>query len=110
MFNAFKDDNYRRDNQSRRRRNRRERFGFSVSVRMIFVGGFERYSQTAPHDERTDDIRARFDAVGDERTRTAENAARYFNRGKRGVDKNSDERRIGYFSFITHKIICYLLI
>ena len=55
-----------------------EGFGFTVSVRMLFVGGFCGEGEAEPDCGGAEKIEAGFDSVGDERVAVAEDTAEYF--------------------------------
>ena len=63
-----------REQQHRRNNRRRERLGLAVAVGMVFVRRVRRHDDAAPDDDGTENVRERFDGVGDERVRMADNA------------------------------------
>ena len=58
---------------------------------MIFIRRFGRDHESAPDDHRTEDVGERFDGVGNQRVRMADDAGGEFARGQNGVDHQPEK-------------------
>ena len=58
---------------------------------MVFVGGSRRHYQSAPDNDGTENVCKRFDGVGNQRVRMADDARHHFSCRQSGVDDHSEE-------------------
>ena len=84
--NAVSDDPQRRPQQHRGDDGGGNRFGLAVAVGMVFVRRRRRHDQSAPHDERTENVGEGFNRIGDERVRMAGNARGEFRARQHDID------------------------
>src|SRR6267378_1216279 len=80
------------DEHTARDKNRGQRFGFAVTVRMSCVRRPRGKAQPAPDHDRAGNIQRRFDSVRDQSVSIPENAAGYFDDGKGDVHHQPNQR------------------
>ena len=68
------------------------RLGLAVAVGMVFVRRRRRHDQSAPDDERTENVGEGFDGIGDERVRMAEDAGGEFRARQHDIDGHARRR------------------
>ena len=69
----------------------RDGLGFAMAIRMIFIGWFRRDHQTAPHNDRTENVRHRFHRIGYQRMRMTQDAGDQLDGRKRGIGGQAQE-------------------
>src|SRR5437868_4680455 len=69
-------------------------FGFAVAVRMFGIRWRRRDDNAAPNHQGTKYVGERFDAVGDQRLRVAEDAAERFESGQQRVGAQPEQGRM----------------
>ena len=97
-------DRNRRPHQGKPYSQRGNGLGFSVSVRMIVIAGFDGILQPEIHDQGTEDVRQRFHCVRHERIRMAQDSSRQFGRSQKRIDRQPQKRRAqtSLESFLLH--------
>lgn len=85
-------DPRRRQQQHARNDRRRQRLGFPMAVRMIFVSRLGCHYQASPNNNRTENIRQGFDCVRDQRMRVSQDPRYQFSRGQQTIDGQAEKR------------------
>lgn len=75
LADTLNGDNHSNYQQGQRSNHTRQSFCFAITVRVSIIGRCDRYEQAAPHDERSDYVRSRLDAIGYQRVRVSEHAS-----------------------------------
>jgi len=70
---------------------RGEGFGLAVAIRMVFIGGLSSDDESAPDDNRAEQIGQGFDGIGDQSMRLAGNAREELGRDQDGIDRQADK-------------------
>jgi len=64
----------RRQQEDGRNGRRCDGLGFTMAIRMIFIGRFRSDHQPAPHNDRTENVGHRFHSIGHQRMRMTQDA------------------------------------